>query len=190
MTASLRPRLRHPLPLRALFAPAAALLLAACATPQVQDYAAERPAFDFRHYFDGTVTAHGMLTDWHGRVTRRFVVTMNCAWQGDDGTLDEAFVFSDGEHQRRVWHVRRDASGRFVGRAGDVIGEADGEEAGDAFHWRYTLRIPTDGSTYDIGFDDWMFRVDDRTVLNRARMHKFGFTVGEITLAFSKPGGA
>ena len=166
---------------------AAAGLIAGCAGPRLDEYAASRPAFDFKAYFDGTVIAHGMVSDRGGKVQRRFVVTMRCSWTGDDGTLDEAFVYDDGERQRRVWRVRRQPDGRYTGRADDVLGEATGGAAGAAFNWRYTLSLPVRGSVYAVDFDDWMFQIDDRTVLNRATLSKFGVTVGEIVLSFHKP---
>jgi hypothetical protein len=38
-----------------------------------------------------------------------------------------------------------------------------------------------------VQFDDWMYLMDGRVMLNRAAMSKFGFRLGEVTLAFSKP---
>lgn len=172
---------------RALMA-GAGLMLAACAGPQLADHAAEKPDFDFRHYFDGTVTAHGIVRDRGGQVLRRFTVTMECEWAGERGTLHEQFVFNDGERQQRVWQVSQDADGRWRGSAHDVVGEAVGASAGPAFHWTYTLRLPVRGSVYDVQFDDWMYRIDQHTVINTAEMRKFGLRVGEVVLAFSKPG--
>ncbi len=164
-----------------------AVAMAGCAAPQLADYADTKPAFDFRHYFDGTVLAHGMVSDRSGKVVRRFVVTMNCNWVGDEGTLDEQFVYDDGERQHRLWRVKMLPGGRFVGTADDVVGDAQGASAGAAFNWRYTLKLPVDGSVYEVQFDDWMYRIDERVVLNRAVMSKFGVRVGEITLSFTRP---
>ncbi|MGA0609374.1 DUF3833 domain-containing protein [Caldimonas sp. KR1-144] len=166
---------------------AAAFLLAGCAGPGLDVYRHEKPAFDLRSYFDGRVLAHGLVSDRSGKVLRRFTVTMDARWEGDVGTLDEQFVFSDGERQRRVWRLVRGPDGRFSGTADDVVGQAEGAQSGAAFRWRYTLRVPVDGRTWEIDFDDWMFAVDERTVLNRAAMSKWGVRVGEVTLAFTKP---
>ncbi len=68
-----------------------------------------------------------------------------------------------------------------------MVGEAVGQSAGNALNWRYTLRLPVDGKTYDVQFDDWMYRIDERVVLNKAVMSKFGVFLGEVTLAFRKP---
>lgn len=173
--------------LRRLLIAAAALWLAACSSPGLNDYAAERPAFDLRGYFDGTLHAQGLVSDRAGKVLRRFTVTIECRWQGDVGTLDERFVYSDGERQQRIWTLVRAADGRYSGTASDVVGQAEGDSAGAVFRWRYTLRVPVDGREWEIDFDDWMYRIDERTVINRAVMSKWGVRVGEVTVAFQRP---
>ena len=166
---------------------AASALLTSCASPTAADYATEKPVLDLKTYFNGDLTAHGMFTDRSGKVVRRFVVTMKCTWQGDDGVLDERFVYSDGETQRRVWRLRQLPGGRYSGTADDVVGEAQGHSAGNAFQWAYTLRLPVDGKTYEVQFDDWMYLIDEHVMLNKAVMSKFGLRLGEVTLAFHKP---
>lgn len=165
---------------------AGALALAGCASPQPSDYAQEKPVLDLRRYFNGTVDAHGLFTDRSGKVVKRFTVVMNCQWQGDQGTLDEDFTYSDGSKQRRVWRLTRTGEGRYIGRADDVVGEAIGVEAGNALNWHYTLALPVDGRVIEVQFDDWMYLMNDKVMLNKAVMRKFGVTLGEVTLAFSK----
>jgi hypothetical protein len=161
--------------------------LAGCAGPTVADYAAERPALDLADYFNGTITAHGVFTDRSGKVVKRFSVVMKCSWQGDEGILDEDFVYSDGSTQKRVWRLKKLGAGRYSGTADDVVGTASGETAGNAFNWKYTLSLPVDGRVYEVQFDDWMYLMDDKVMLNKAVMSKFGIRLGEVTLAFQKP---
>ena len=161
--------------------------LAACSSPQIQDYAQQKPTLDLQQYFNGPIVAHGLFTDRQGQVVKRFVVHMDCTWQGNEGTLDERFEYSNGERQRRVWHLTKLPDGRYTGRADDVVGQADGESAGNALRWRYTLALPVDGQTWHVQFDDWMFLMDEHTMLNRAAMSKFGIRLGEVTLSFHKP---
>ncbi len=160
--------------------------LAGCASPRVEDYAEQRPALDLRDYFNGTLDAWGVLTDRSGKVVRRFTVVMDCRWQGDDGVLDEAFTYSDGTRQRRVWRLKRHTDGRYTGRADDVVGEAAGQARGNAFNWRYTLALPVDGRVVNVDFDDWMYLMDERVMLNRAVMSKLGIRLGEVTLSFRR----
>ncbi len=169
---------------RLFLATAAALLLGACAGPNVADYAEQKPVLDLKTYFNGELVAHGLFTDRSGRVQRRFTVQMTGTWSGNQGTLDERFTYSDGKTERRVWRLTDEGNGRWSGRADDVVGVAEGRAAGNALNWRYTLRLAVDGSVYDVQFDDWMFLMDERVMLNKAVMSKFGIRLGEVTLAF------
>jgi hypothetical protein len=169
-----------------LAAVASAALLVGCSTPQVQDYAKEQPVLELRDYFNGTLDAYGVFTDRSGKVVKRFTVVMNCSWQGDAGTLDEAFRYSDGTTQRRIWRLTRHASGRYTGQADDVVGSAEGQQSGNAFHWTYTLALPVDGRVVEVQFDDWMYLMNDKVMLNKAAMRKWGVGLGEVTLSFFK----
>ncbi len=170
-----------------LAALSSAALLAGCAGPQPQDYAQEKPVLELDRYFNGRVLAHGIFQKRGGQVAQRFTVVMDCHWEGNQGVLDEHFTYSDGSTQRRVWRLTKHADGRYTGRADDVVGEATGQTSGNAFRWNYTLRLPVDGSVYEVQFDDWMFLIDERVMLNRATMTKFGVRLGEVLLSFSKP---
>ena len=161
--------------------------LTGCAGPTPADYASQTPVLDLRSYFNGPLTAHGLFTDRSGKVVKRFTVAMNCHWQGDEGVLEEDFTYADGSKQRRVWTLKRQADGRYIGRADDVVGEALGQASGNALNGRYTLALPVDGTVYEVQFDDWMYLMDEKVMLNKAVMSKFGFRLGEVTLSFSKP---
>ena len=174
-----------------LAAALAGVLAAGCASPPTPaDYAHQTPRLDLAAYFDGEVQAHGLFTDRSGKVVRRFSVQMQCRWSGDDGVLDERFSYSDGTTERRVWRLKKlhgpGNEGRYTGSADDVVGTASGLAAGNAFQWKYTLRLPVDGSVYEVQFDDWMYLMGDGVMLNKAVMSKFGIRLGEVTLAFSK----
>lgn len=171
-----------------LFAVVAFALLAGCSSTDPQVYRSERPALDLARYFDGALEGHGMVLDRSGEVQRRFVVRIQATWKDGVGTLDEDFTWSDGKQERRVWTLRRaqpDGS-RWIGTAADVIGEATGVVAGNALNWTYTLDLATDRGRFRIGFDDWMFLIDERVMLNRAVMSFYGVRVGEVLIAFRR----
>jgi len=165
----------------------AAGALAGCAAPVATDYAAEKPTLDLRRYFDGPLVAHGIFSDRGGKVVRRFVVQLQGRWDGNQGELDEHFTYSDGRTERRIWRITDEGGGRYSGRADDVVGTARGIAAGNVLNWRYTLRLKVDGREVDVDFDDWMVLVDDRVMLNKATMSKFGVRLGEVLLSFTRP---
>jgi hypothetical protein len=178
-----RPSFKRALVLAAVLS---AALLGGCSAPKVQDYAKETPVLELRDYFNGTLDAYGIFTDRSGKVVKRFTVVMNCTWTGDQGVLDEAFTYSDGTTQRRIWRLTRQADGRFTGQADDVVGIAQGQQSGNAFYWTYTLALPVDGRIIDVQFDDWMYLMNDKVMLNKAAMSKWGVNLGEVTLSFVK----
>ena len=101
-------------------------------------------------------------------------------------SLDESFDYSDGSKQKRIWTLTEVSPGQYRGRADDVVGEAQGNSAGNALHWAYTLALPVDGTTYHVQFNDWMYLVTPKVMLNKAKMSKFGIELGEVTLSFYK----
>lgn len=163
--------------------------LAGCSSVEPQIYAKEQPPLDLRRYFDGGIEGHGAFLNRSGVAERRFVVRVKASWQGEVGTLDEDFVWSDGKTEKRIWSLRPvpGQPGRWTGTAADVVGEARGTVAGNALNWTYALRLKTEGgSTYHIDFDDWMVLIDERVLLNRAVLRFWGFKVGEVLLSFRK----
>ena len=167
-------------------AAAAALAASGCAGPSVNDYASEKPVLDLKQYFNGVVDAWGIFTDRSGKVVKRFTVVMHCQWNGEQGVLDEDFVYSDGTKQKRIWKLQHLGNGRSSGQADDVIGMADGQSRGNAFNWRYTLALPVGSQVWHVQFDDWMYLLDDKVMLNKAVMSKFGIFLGEVTLSFTR----
>lgn len=163
------------------------LVLAGCSGPDVRQYAGESPRLELSDYLNGELEAWGMFQNRSGEVIKRFHVALTGTWQGDVGTLDERFSYSDGTTERRVWTLRRQPDGTWRGTAADVMGVAVGEVAGNALHWRYQLLLKVDGDSYVVDFDDWMLLMDQRVMLNRARMSKWGVELGQVTLSFYKP---
>jgi hypothetical protein len=161
-------------------------LMSGCAsTPVLLDYAKEKPALDLRQYFSGTVDGWGYVKDRSGKVVRRMYVEIVCSWNGNEGTLDESFKWSDGKTEKRIWKIRKDGN-RYVGTAGDVVGEATGAASGNALQWNYVLRLPPEQGSYEVNMDDWMWLIDDKTLANQTVMTKFGIKFAEINILFRK----
>jgi hypothetical protein len=172
--------------MKLLIAAALALGLAGCATTGVEEYRAATPVLQLEHYFNGRLEAWGMFQGRSGEVKKRFHVVIDARWNDGIGVLDEHFRWSDGTESQRIWTLIRQPDGSYRGKADDVIGEAIGKLAGNALHWRYVMAVPVDGKTYHVDFDDWMFLMDDKVMLNRSTMSKWGFHLGEVTLSFIK----
>lgn len=164
----------------------ACLLLGSCGNVGVEHYRGQQPALDLAVFFATPVEAWGMFQKRNGEVVKRFHVRIDSRREGERLILDEHFVYSDGTRQQRTWTLTPDGPGRWRGRAGDVIGEARGEVAGNALRWQYRLDLLVDGSHWQVDLDDWMYLMDNDTLINRSSMRKFGVEIGQITLFFRR----
>ncbi len=164
---------------------ALAFLIAGCSA-KIDDYKGTEPKLDIFSYFQGNSQAWGMIQDYSNKQTRRFSVQIRGDVVADTLTLHEDFTYNDGEKQTRVWHIRRLADGSYQGTAGDIIGVAVGHAQGNAFNWNYVMDIKSGGSTYRLTFDDWLFKQDDRHLMNVTSLTKFGVQVARVTLFFEK----
>lgn len=166
--------------------PVAFALVSGCSSVTVDDYASNTPVLVAEEFFDGQLTAHGVVKDRGGKVIRSFTADIKAYWRDGVGTLEEDFVFDDGEIDRRVWTLTPAGPNRYVGTAGDVVGEGEVTIAGNSMFLDYVLRIPYGDGTLDLRIDDRMYLVSPDVLINESRMVKFGLQVGEILLVIER----
>ncbi|NWB68682.1 DUF3833 domain-containing protein [Pseudomonas sp. I8001] len=171
---------------RLLVSLALVLGLSSCGSVDVKHYADQQPQLDLVSFFSKPVKAWGIFEKRSGEVAKRFEVNIASRREGENLILDERFLYSDGTRQQRVWTLTPNGPNHWRGRAGDVVGEARGEVAGNALRWRYVLNLPVDGSVYEVSLDDWMYLMDEDTLINRSSMSKLGVEVGQVTLFFRR----
>ena len=156
--------------------------LLGCGSATISDYQGRSPAFTPEAFFNGTLTAHGIVKDFSGTAIRHFQADITGCWRDGVGTLDEDFTFDDGEEQTRIWTLTPNGDQTFIGTAGDVVGEGLARWEGNAMFLDYTLRIELENGPIDVRIDDRMYRVSDNIVINESKMRKFGIGVGDILL--------
>ncbi|MFZ1231810.1 MAG: DUF3833 domain-containing protein [Thiofilum sp.] len=162
--------------------------LGSCSSMSINSVTTTNPSLQLEDYFKGKTQAHGVLLDRSGAATRYFNVDIIGTWVAETQTLtlDERFVFNDGEKSQRIWTITKQAPDRYSGRAADVVGTAQGTVKGNVLNWQYVLQVPYKGSTINVNFDDWMYLMNDKVLLNKAIMSKWGFKVGEVVITFEK----
>lgn len=174
-------------PSKLFFAIAITLVINGCSSMKPQDFAGKEPRLVLEDYFAGKTQAWGIFEDRFGNLRREFTVDITGDWDGKTLTLTEDFIYSDGETEQRIWRIRKIDDHNYEGRAGDIIGTADGSVYGNALNWSYDMMLPVGDSSWKVTFDDWMFLQPGGVLLNRAKVLKWGILLGEVTLSFSKP---
>lgn len=162
------------------------MLLSACSSVKVTDYQSNAPALVLSDFFNGKLTAQGVVKSRSGKVERYFNATIDAKWNEGVGTLDERFEFDDGEVQHRVWTLRPNGDHQYIATAGDVIGEGRAQSSGNALFLKYVLQIDYKGRKLALSVDDRMYRVSRDTLINESRLSKWGINVGEIILVIRK----
>lgn len=152
----------------------------------IKKYQDKTPKLNIIEYFSGKTEAYGMLQNRSGEVTRRFKVEMFGSQKDGEFVLEEQFIFDDGEKQERIWKVQMIDENNFTAKAGDVIGKSVGKQYGNAIEMDYVLRIPYKNSTIDVKINDWMYLIDEKSLINVSQIKKFGFVVGKLTIGFNK----
>ena len=142
------------------------------------------PSFFPEQYFDGKLTAFGLFIDRFGTVQRQFHVTVNGRRTDNGFILDEYFTYDDGELETRQWIVTALDGGVYRGKCADVIGHATGVLTDNVLNWQYKFELPMFGRKVTVKFDDVMALQAGAIMVNRAKVSKWGFLLGEVLISF------
>lgn len=158
-----------------------------CSSMAIEDFTDSKPTFIPEKYFDGELTAYGLVKDRSGKIIRTFKGDLFGSWdQNGVGTLDESFVYNDGEKQKRIWTLTPNGKNTYIGTAGDIVGKAKMQNNGNTVVIDYTMRVPYGDGTLDINVKDWLHLQEDGIIINHSKMKKFGFEVGELIITIIK----
>ncbi len=162
------------------------VMLSGCSDHKLEKYRDTKPVVQFDSFFNGPVKGYGVVYGRSGEVKERFTVDMVGSWQGNTGKLEEDFVYYSGKKQHRTWNLVKTGENTFTGTAADIIGTATGKTMGSAVQWNYVLALEVSGRTINLAMDDWMYMMDETTIMNRVDMKKFGIKVGEVNVVMQK----
>jgi hypothetical protein len=145
-----------------------------------EDYAGHGPPFDLREHLSGPLTCEGVIFGPTGRVTSRFVADMQGTWAGPTGTLAEVFRFDSGTIQHRAWTLTLGEGGSITATAPDVVGEGKGHVEGSGVVLRYRIRLTPEAGGHVLDVTDWMYLLDNGSIMNRSQFRKFGIKMAEL----------
>ena len=163
------------------------ILFTGCTGMKIEDFNNTKPEFIPQEYFNGKLRAYGIVKDRSGKIIRSFKGEMIGSWDKNGiGTLDEFFVYDDGEEMKRVWTLKPIENKKFIATANDIVGESSMIANGNTVMIDYLMRTPYKSSTIDLSVQDWLHLQDDGVIINHSKMKKFGFVVGELVITIIK----
>ncbi len=143
------------------------------------DYASG-PQFELGRHLNGPILCEGVIYGPTGRVTSRFVADMVGSWDGKTGTLAERFRYDSGTVQDRCWTLRVGNDGAIRAEAPDVVGIGSGRVEGSAVQLKYRIRLAAEAGGHELDVVDWMYLMENGTIMNRSQFRKFGIKVAEL----------
>lgn len=144
------------------------------------DYAGATPGFDIREQLQGDILCEGVIYGPTGRVTSRFVADFHATWDGDTGIMAEHFRYDSGATQDRAWQLTLSAGGQIRAEADDLVGPGTGQQSGAGVQLRYKIRLPEESGGHVLDVIDWMYLMENGTIINRSQFRKYGLTVAEL----------
>lgn len=173
--------------LKILFLTVILLIFTGCSKMKIEDFTNNKPEFIPQEYFNGNLRAYGLVKDRSGKIIRTFKGKLVGSWDNEGiGTLDEKFIYNDGEKLTRVWKLKPTGKKTFDATAGDIEGTAKMIANGNTVMIDYIMKVPYNDSTIDIAVKDWLHLQEDGVIINHSKMKKFGFTVGELVITIIK----
>jgi hypothetical protein len=145
-----------------------------------EDYAETEQAFDLRKHLNGPILCEGVIFGPTGRVTSRFVADFFAEWDGDTGRMTERFRYCSGATQDREWRLTLLPDGRIRAEADDLVGTGEGKQSGSGVRLSYRIKLPESAGGHVLDAVDWMYLVENGTIMNRSQFRKFGIKVAEL----------
>lgn len=144
------------------------------------DLADRGPRFDLRTHLSGPILCEGVIYGPTGRVASRFVADMEGVWEGNTGVLKERFRYDSGRTQDRFWKLTLGNDGTIRAEAPDVVGAGEGRAEGPGVQLRYRIKLDPEAGGHVLDVTDWMYLMENGTIMNRSQFTKFGVTVAEL----------
>ncbi|MEM6729427.1 MAG: DUF3833 domain-containing protein [Pseudomonadota bacterium] len=144
------------------------------------DYGGDGPQFDIRQHLQGPILCEGVIYGPTGRVTSRFVADFDAHWEGNTGVMKERFRYDSGRTQDREWRLTLGNDGTIKADADDLVGQGSGRQEGNAVQLNYNIKLPEESGGHVLSTTDWMYLVENGTIMNRSQFRKFGIKVAEL----------
>ena len=144
-----------------------------------EDYA-DGPTFNLREHLNGPIACEGIIYGPTGRVSSRFTADFEASWDGNAGVMTEHFRYDSGTVQDREWQLTVDDAGNVLADAGDLVGQGTGVQSGSGVRLSYRIRLPESAGGHVLDVVDWMYLLDNGTIVNRSQFRKFGIKVAEL----------
>ena len=156
---------------------------------KIRDFEDRGPRFLPEEFLVGHIEGWAVLETVLGDLQKRCTIRADGRLDAATSTVHftETWTFDDGHSDTLAWQIRKVGDGKYKGREARLKAEAEGEQAGFAFHWTYTRDTPQkDGSSTTLNFNDWFYRIDERVCIVRGSAGRLGIPFATVHVTYRK----
>lgn len=143
--------------------------------------------FVLEDFFAGHTIAHAEFAAING-LRRSFQIDITSVWESDTLSLHEKFAFEDGETDQKIWQFEKVADGKYVANREDLLRPVEATIHNGTLRYSYKLFLNPTQKKNVVRFRDRITIVDERTLINKALVFKYGIPVGKVSGIFLKQG--
>ena len=88
--------------------------------------------------------------------------------------------------QDRKWTFTLGNDGSIKAMAPDVVGVGQGRAEGPGVQLKYRIKLEKDAGGHVLNVTDWMYLMENGTIMNRSQFTKFGIKVAELVATMRK----
>ena len=150
------------------------------------NYNKKLPTFSMESYFSNKVTALGYMTFFYPIKTIKDIkINFSGKFHKNPLTLKENYTDNDSK-VLRVWSFKKKSSSCYIGKESNVKGTIKVSIYGNKLNMKYRFKTNYKKIYFSVNFKDNMYLVDEKTLINKTLISKYGIALAESFLVYKK----
>ena len=146
------------------------------------------PKIDIKKFFNGDVEGFAITQDSAGKIIGTTQVKISGKWDENKGEIKQNFIYEGATKDSRIWLITVNADGTFDAIGHDFLAPAQGKQIGNAAQILYTLNLMDQGSKKPVIFEDKMYLVDEKSMIEISSYKKANGVSGKTITSLKKIG--
>jgi len=146
------------------------------------------PKIDIKKFFNGDVEGFAITQDSAGKIIGTTQVKISGKWDENKGEIKQNFIYEGATKDSRIWLITVNADGTFDAIGHDFLAPAQGKQIGNAAQILYTLNLMDQGSKKPVTFEDKMYLVDEKSMIEISSYKKANGVSGKTITSLKKIG--
>lgn len=152
----------------------------------------QHPEFNFEQFFDGKLIAYGAIFNFFGKLDGRFTIKSekinNPNYKTDNKVLYKQIVESLDTKKIKemtsyaIFNAKDKTT--LIYKDEMMVKPGRYKISGNTAHIQYDLKV--EGKNLIVSADDWAYMIDEKHIINKIKIKKFGITVASIVMNIIK----